>query len=105
MTIAACFSVATALVTKDINSFAAIVNGMQLPILLLAGVLLPISLGPPWMRFLAHFNPLYYVVEASRALASGSVGDGSVWHAFAVLVPLCALVVVWATNVFRRAVS
>src|SRR5277367_16296 len=59
------FSVATALVTKDISSFAAIINGLNLPILLLAGVLLPISLGPPWMRVLAHVNPLFYAVEGA----------------------------------------
>jgi ABC-2 type transport system permease protein len=58
MTLMAAFSIATALVTKDISSFAAIINGINLPLLLLAGVLLPISLGPLWMRILAHFNPL-----------------------------------------------
>ncbi len=99
------FSTATALVTKDISSFAAIINGINLPLLLLAGVLLPISLGPLWLRILAHFNPLYYLVVASRALAVGHLGDPAVWQAFAVLVPLCALVLVWATRVFRRAVS
>jgi len=62
----AAFSVATALITKDISGFAAIVNGLNLPVLLLAGVLLPISLGPAWMRVIAHFNPLYYLVTASR---------------------------------------
>jgi ABC-2 type transport system permease protein len=99
------FSVATALVTKEISSFAAIVNGLNLPILLLAGVLLPISLGPTWMRVLAHFNPLYYAVQAARSLSAGSFSSAAVWQAFAVLVPLCALVVGWATSVFRRAVA
>ncbi len=99
------FSVATALVTKDISSFAAIINGLNLPVLLLAGVLLPISLGPTWMRFLAHFNPLYYAVEGARALSVGSFTDPAVWQAFAVLVPLCIVVVTWATSVFRRAVA
>jgi ABC-2 type transport system permease protein len=99
------FSIATALITKDISGFAAIVNGINLPILLLAGVLLPISLGPAWMRVLAHFNPLYYLVEASRVLAGGTLTGTAVWQAFAVLVPLCALVLTWATGVFRRAVS
>ena len=70
----AAFSIATALVTKEISGFAAIINGINLPILLLAGVLLPISLGPAWMRVLAHFNPLYYLVEASRVLAVGHAG-------------------------------
>jgi ABC-2 type transport system permease protein len=99
------FSIATALSTKEINSFAAIINGLNLPLLLLAGVLLPISVGPTWMQVLAHFNPLYYLVQASRTLSAGSFQAASVWQAFAVLVPMCALVFVWATRVFRRAVS
>jgi ABC-2 type transport system permease protein len=101
----AAFSVATALVTKDISSFAAIINGLNLPLLLLAGVLLPISLGPLWMRVIAHFNPLYYLVQASRSLAAGSFSNSAVWQAFAVLVPLCGLVLLWATRVFRKAVA
>jgi ABC-2 type transport system permease protein len=105
LTIMAAFAIATALITKDISGFAAIVNGINLPVLLLAGVLLPISLGPAWMRVLAHFNPLYYMVQASRVLAGGTVAAAAVWQAFAVLVPLCALVLAWATSVFRRAVA
>jgi len=99
------FSTATALVTKDISSFAAIINGMNLPMLLLAGVLLPISVGPLWLRVLGHFNPLFYLVQASRFLAAGTFGAPAVWQAFAVLVPLCGLVLFWATRVFRRAVA
>lgn len=101
----AAFSTATALVTKEINSFAAIINAINLPILLLAGVLLPISFGPLWMRVIAHFNPLYYAVQAARALATGAFGAAAVWQGFAVLAPLCALVVSWATRVFRKAVA
>jgi ABC-2 type transport system permease protein len=101
----AAWSIATALLTKEISSFAAIANGINLPILLLAGVLLPISLGPAWMRVLAHFNPLYYLVQASRALGGGTLAGAAVWQAFAVLVPLCVLVLTWATTVFRRAVA
>jgi ABC-2 type transport system permease protein len=105
MVMMSAFSVATALLTKEISGFAAIINGITLPVLLLAGVLLPIAIGPLWMRVLAHFNPLYYLVAASRVLASGHFGGHSVWQAFAVLVPLCALVLAWATIVFRRAVA
>jgi ABC-2 type transport system permease protein len=101
----AAFSIATALLTKEISSFAAIINGMNLPVLLLAGVLLPISFGPLWMRVIAHFNPLYYLVEAARVLAAGHFGGSAVWQAFAVLVPIAALVLAWATRVFRRAVA
>jgi ABC-2 type transport system permease protein len=105
MALASAFSIAIALVTREISGFAAIVNGINLPILLLAGVLLPISIGPAWMRVLAHFNPLYYLVVASRVLASGSLTGTAVWQGAAVLVPLCALVLAWATGVVRKAVA
>lgn len=57
------------------------------------------------MRVLAHFNPLYYLVAASRLLANGHFSGHQIWQAFAVLVPLCALVLARATTVFRRAVA
>ena len=57
------------------------------------------------MRVLAHFNPLYYLVESARVLADGTLTGTAVWQAFAVLVPLCALVLTWATRVFRKAVA
>ena len=105
MIVMAAFSIATALTVKDISSFAAITNGINLPVLLLGGVLLPISLGPLWMRVIAHVNPLYYLVEASRVLAAGTFASPAVWQAFAVLVPLCAVTLAWATRVFRRAAA
>ncbi|GAA2630373.1 ABC transporter permease [Paractinoplanes durhamensis] len=46
------------------------------PILLLAGVLLPLDGGPGWLRTLAAWNPLRYVVDAERALF-----DGDIWQA------------------------
>ena len=43
------------------------------PILLLAGVLLPLDGGPDWLRALAAGNPLRYVVDAERALFTGDI--------------------------------
>ncbi|MFC7276562.1 ABC transporter permease [Paractinoplanes rhizophilus] len=43
------------------------------PILLLAGVLLPLDGGPGWLRALAAWNPLRYVVDAERALFTGDI--------------------------------
>lgn len=105
MVTVASFSVALAIVTKEISAFASVVTGLNLPVLLLAGVLLPISLGPGWLRVLAHFNPLYYLVVASRTLSAGPLATSATWQAFAVLVPLCAITLAWATRVFRQAVA
>lgn len=58
-----------------------------------------------WLRVLGHFNPLYYLVAASRRLAAGSFHGTPLWQAFAVLVPLCALALAWAKSVFRKAVA
>jgi ABC-2 type transport system permease protein len=105
MVMMSAWSVAMALTTKEINAFASVMNSLNLPALLLAGVLLPISLGPTWMRALAHVDPLYYIVEGARALGAGSFSSDHVWQAFAVTVPLCAMVLGWATGVFKKAVA
>jgi len=100
------FSMALALRSKgEIQGFAAVVNGLNLPVLLLAGVLLPLSVGPLWLRVLGHFDPLYYLVAAARTLAQGNLAAASTWQAFAVLVPLCAISVTWATRTYRNAVA
>jgi ABC-2 type transport system permease protein len=43
------------------------------PLLLLAGVLLPLDNGPGWLQALSKINPMTYVVNAERALFNGDV--------------------------------
>jgi len=93
------------LLLKEVGSLAAVVTGLQLPLTLLAGVLLPLTNGPLWLRVIAHVNPLYYTVEASRQLAAGVLASAQTAVAFAVLVPLTALTLWWATGVYRKAVA
>lgn len=97
-------SMGLAIIAKEINTFAAMVNGMNLPLILLAGVMLPLSLAPGWMRFIAHANPLYYAVEAGRSLAVGRF-DHNVSLAFLVITPLTFLVCWWALRTLRKAVA
>ncbi len=100
------FSMALALRSGgEIQGFAAVINGLNLPVLLLGGVLLPLAIGPLWLRVLGHFDPLYYMVAASRSLAQGHLDTAATWQAFAVLVPLCALTTVWAASTYRNAVA
>ena len=100
------FSMAMALRSGgEIQGFAAVMNGLNLPVLLLAGVLLPLTIGPLWLRVLGHLDPLYYLVAAARTLAQGQLATSATWQAFAVLAPLCALSVTWATRTYRSAVA
>jgi ABC-2 type transport system permease protein len=50
------------------------------PLLLLSGMLLPIDGGPGWMQALSKVNPLTHVVNAERALFSGSLAEASVLY-------------------------
>jgi ABC-2 type transport system permease protein len=50
------------------------------PLLLLAGMMLPIDNGPEWLRTMSHFNPLTYVVDAERALFNGTIASTTVLY-------------------------
>ena len=94
-----------ALILKQSSSLAAVVTGLQLPLTLLSGVLLPMSVGPAWLRAIAHINPMYYTVEASRVLAKGIIISAETIAAFVVMIPLAVLVLWWGTSVYRKAVA
>lgn len=61
------------------------------PVLLLAGVLLPLDGAPGWLQALSAANPLTHIVEAERALFAGAFPAGDVaWAAVASLAVLAA---------------
>ena len=99
------FSAAIALTMKSTGALASVMTSIQLPLTLLAGALLPISLAPTWLQAIAHIDPLYYGVEAARDLAVGHMVTAPVGVGFAVTIALFALTVAWATRVFHRAVA
>jgi ABC-2 type transport system permease protein len=70
------------------------------PLLLLAGMMLPIDNGPQWLQTMSKFNPLTYVVDAERALFNGTIASGTVLIA-AVAVGVVGLFV--GTRAMRRA--
>jgi ABC-2 type transport system permease protein len=104
---AACSAASSALGLKlrQIGSLAAVVTGAQLPLTLLAGILLPLSLGPAWLRALGHCNPMYYAVQAARSLAAGSIATGTVGVGFAVTGAVTALAVWWGTRAYQGAMA
>jgi ABC-2 type transport system permease protein len=103
--IVSAWSGALGILLRDIGSLASVVTGLQLPLTLLAGILLPLSLAPAWMVVLAHIDPLYYAVEAARDLSSGTIVSPTVAVGFVVLGVLTAMTLWWATRVYRRALA
>ena len=95
-------SYAAALVLKSEDGLAPLLNGIAIPVLLLSGILLPMSIAPAWLRTLSEVNPLKHIVDGVRAffrgdLASSTAGWGLFWAV--VLVVVGVLV---GTRTFRR---
>ena len=76
-------SFALALASKDQEwLFWTVQQTLIFPVLLLAGVLLPLEGAPGWLQTAADLNPLTYIVEAERALFAGTFPVDTVAYGF-----------------------
>ena len=83
-------------------AFWAVQQTLLFPLLLLAGVLIPLDSAPGWMRVASAGNPLRYLVDAERSLFAGDV-LGSAVAAGAVAAVLTAVGGVWVGTRAMRA--
>ncbi|MBN0048029.1 ABC transporter permease [Streptomyces actuosus] len=60
------------------EAYSGVLNAVTLPVLLLSGILLPMSLAPTWLAWLSRINPLTHVVTAERHLFAGDLDSGRV---------------------------
>jgi ABC-2 type transport system permease protein len=96
---------ALALWLGDENTYAPLIFTATLPLLLLSGVLLPLSFAPGWLRTIAAANPLAYAVDASRAIFNDQLTDPSIAIAVTILTVLAAIALTFAARAFGRAVA
>jgi ABC-2 type transport system permease protein len=101
----ASISYALALALKDENSFAPIIFTASLPLLLLSGVLLPMSLAPSWLRTISTLTPFSHAVAANRAVFLGHLGNPNVLQGVVIIAVLAVLAVWFAARSFGRAIS
>lgn len=93
-----------ALATKNLEwMFWAVQQTVIFPLLLLAGVLLPLENGPAWLQTAAQLNPLTHVVDATRTLFGGEVWSATVGGGALAAVVVAALGLVVGTRAVRRA--
>lgn len=71
--------------------FWAVQQALIFPLMILSGMLLPIEEGPEWMQVAAAFNPISYVVAATRALFAGDFGSPDVLAGFVAAVILAVV--------------
>jgi ABC-2 type transport system permease protein len=98
-------SYAIALVIRNADTFGGIAFSITLPLLLLSGVLLPMSLAPKWLQAIAALNPLSYAVDAARAVFNSHLADASVVKGFVVISVLAAVALAAAVRSFSRALA
>lgn len=99
----AAISYALALALKNEYGLSAISNFLVLPLILLSGITLPLTLAPPFLQTLGRINPLSHAVDASRALIVGDLSHTAIVPGFGVFIVLLALSFTWAVNAFRSA--
>lgn len=73
------------------------------PLLLLAGMMLPIDAGPGWLKALSRVNPLTYIVDAERSLFAGSFDSGTLLAGTVSAVSVCVFGVWVGTRAMRAA--
>ena len=96
-------SYAIALKLRSEDSYAPLVFGVSLPLLLLSGVLLPLTLAPDWLRLIADLNPLSHAVSAARDLFNGHGGDPEVFRGLVIMAVLALVGIGIGSRAFSRA--
>jgi ABC-2 type transport system permease protein len=93
---------ALALTTKSEDVMAPVINMVMMPVLLLSGIMLPMTLGPAWLERLSDFMPFRWIVDAVRDTFVGDLGTSNIMWGTTWALALFALAVWWGTAVFRK---
>ncbi|CAM5536373.1 MULTISPECIES: ABC transporter permease [Streptomyces] len=99
----ASLSYALALKVRTPQEFGPAVNALTMPMMLLSGLMLPMTLGPRWLDVLSHFVPFRYLVDAVRDAYVGAYATEHMAYGTVVAVLFAALAVTVGTRVFRGA--
>ena len=95
-------SYAAGMKLKSEDALAPLLNMVSVPVLLLSGILLPMTFAPRWLQRIADVNPFKHVVDAAR---SSFLGDLTTDGLLAGLISAAALAAVGlyvATRTFQR---
>ncbi len=101
----ACFaslSYAVALKLKSEDAFAPLLNGVILPVALLSGIFLPMTLAPRWLQRVSDVNPLKHVIDGVRSMFRGDLSSADSLWGIGLTLALVVVGILVGTRVFRR---
>lgn len=94
-----------AILVPDVNVLLNVTNGITEPIAMLAGILIPISVAPLWVRDVDLWNPFAWGSNGMHAVFQGHIGQSVVWEAAVILAALAGLTVVGSSRLFTRQIA
>ena len=98
-------SFALAIFVPNQTALINLTNGVTEPLALLAGVLIPLSVAPLWVRDVALWNPFAWGAKGMRAIFQGNIGAPVVWEAGIILAALATVDVVVSSRLFNREIA
>ncbi|MFQ6394924.1 ABC transporter permease [Nocardia sp. KC 131] len=84
------------------DTLASVLNAITVPLMLLSGILLPMSLGPTWLQNIAKANPFSHTVDAARAMFRGDFDTSEVYLGSGVTVLVAVVLMVIGARSFAR---
>jgi ABC-2 type transport system permease protein len=93
---------ALALTTKSEDVMAPVINMVMMPVLLLSGILLPMTIGPKWLTTASTFMPIRHVVDGVRAAFGGHYSSSGLFWGTVWSLVLFSLAIWWGTATFRK---
>ena len=95
-------SYAVALLLKSEDSFAPLINSVVVPLMLLSGIMLPLTLGPGWLQGIARISPFRYIIDAMREMYAGQYWNTLVIEGICVAIGTAAVCMWLGSRVFVR---
>ncbi len=90
-------SYAIGLLLKSEDALAPLINMIVVPLMLLSGIMLPMTLGPHWLRAVAKATPFGYIISAMRDAFAGHFVGSIMIEGISVAVGL-AIVCLWLAS-------
>ena len=98
----AAISYTVGLLTKSEDVLAPAINMVMVPLMLLSGIMLPMTMGPGWLQGIARATPFRYIIDAMREAFAGHYASTIMLEGVAVAIGLAALCLWVASRVFVR---
>jgi ABC-2 type transport system permease protein len=96
-------SYAVGLALKSEDALAPLLNSVAIPVLLLSGILLPLTKqsAPTWLYELSRINPFRYIVDAMREVFLGTYANSTVLWGVLVSLGLAVVCVMFGVRRFQ----